>query len=57
MNESGIEKIGTVTINEHDELYKVVDLLNKSLKDRNLMFGLAMDQEEDGKMRFSIYET
>lgn len=35
-------------------LYKVVDFLNKNLKDRGLIFGL--NKKED-KMIISIYET
>ncbi|WP_258360519.1 YpmA family protein [Moorella sulfitireducens (nom. illeg.)] len=40
----------------NDELYKIVDLLNKTLKDFNLMFGLSKDT--NGKtMTLSIYEV
>ncbi|HHP51251.1 MAG TPA: DUF4264 domain-containing protein [Moorella mulderi] len=39
-----------------DELYKVVDLLNKTLKDYNLMFGLSKDAEGQ-TMILSIYEV
>ncbi|GEA15350.1 MAG: hypothetical protein PWR22_8 [Moorella sp. (in: firmicutes)] len=40
----------------NDELYKIVDLLNKTLKDYNLMFGLS--QDTDGHtMTLSIYEV
>ncbi|TYQ15399.1 UNVERIFIED_CONTAM: uncharacterized protein DUF4264 [Acetivibrio alkalicellulosi] len=36
------------------ELYKVVDFLNKNLKDKKLLFGLTMKEK---KMKISIYET
>lgn len=36
------------------DLYEVVDFLNKSLKDTNLIFGLKKDGE---KMSITIYET
>jgi len=37
------------------ELYKIVDFLNKNLKDRGLIFGLSKKDEET--MRISIYEV
>ncbi len=40
----------------HDEMYKVVDFLNKSLKDKNLMFGMTKNSE-DNTLTISIYET
>jgi len=36
------------------ELYKVVDFLNRSLKNRGLLFGLS--KSEDG-MNISVYEA
>lgn len=39
----------------YDDMYKVVDFLNKSLKKRDLVFGLTKDQ--DGTMKISIYEA
>lgn len=38
-----------------DEMYKVVDFLNKTLKERDLIFGLTKDKE--GTMTISIYQT
>ncbi|UCZ55288.1 YpmA family protein [Bacillus shivajii] len=58
MSDKGIEKLATVKIDKHHELYKVVDMLNRTLKDRDLMFGLALDEDnESEKMVFTIYET
>ncbi len=39
-----------------DELYQVVDFLNKSLKDRHLMFGLKKD-EQTKQMTITVYEV
>lgn len=39
----------------YDDMYRVVDFLNKTLKDREIVFGLSKD--EDGKMVISIYRT
>lgn len=38
------------------ELYKIVDILNKTLKDYNLMFGLTKDSNGH-TMTLSIYEV
>ncbi len=53
--EEGLKLIGIQEVYKNDELYKLVDFLNKTLKNKNLVFGLAM-QDED-KMVISIYET
>ncbi|WP_108671154.1 YpmA family protein [Peribacillus acanthi] len=55
--ESKIEVISTVKIQNTPDLYKVVDALNRTLKDRDLMFGLALDQEDKEKAIFTIYRT
>jgi len=49
-----IELIATQRIGVNGELYKVVDFLNKNLKDHGLMFGLT---KKDDKMVISIYEV
>ncbi|WP_163100967.1 YpmA family protein [Peribacillus alkalitolerans] len=55
--ESKIEVISTVKIQNTPDLYKVVDALNRTLKDRDLMFGLALDQKDKEKAIFTIYRT
>ncbi|MFD2214271.1 YpmA family protein [Metabacillus endolithicus] len=55
--ESKIEIVSTVTVDHSDDLYKVVDLLNRTLKRDDLMFGLALDQEDKSKAVFTIYRT
>jgi len=37
-----------------NDMYEIVDFLNKSLKDTNLIFGLKKDGE---KMTITIYEA
>ncbi len=37
-----------------NDMYEIVDFLNKSLKDTNLIFGLKKDGD---KMSITIYET
>lgn len=55
--ENKIEVISTVTVQYQSDLYKVVDALNRSLKDKDLMFGLALDKENQEKAIFTIYRT
>ncbi|EGW38059.1 MULTISPECIES: YpmA family protein [unclassified Desulfosporosinus] len=49
-----IELIATQRIGVNSELYKVVDFLNKNLKDHRLMFGLT---KKEDKMVISVYEV
>lgn len=55
--ESKIEIISSVKVEHSDDLYKIVDLLNRTLKRNDLMFGLALDQENKNKAVFTIYRT
>ncbi|MCD4839314.1 MULTISPECIES: YpmA family protein [Neobacillus] len=55
--ESKIEILSTVKVEHHADLYKIVDLLNRTLKHNDLMFGLALDQEDKNKAIFTIYRT
>ncbi|MDQ0225137.1 DUF4264 domain-containing protein [Bacillus sp. 7586-K] len=55
--QSKIEVISTVTVEHSDDLYKIVDLLNRTLKREDLMFGLALDQQDQNKAVFTIYRT
>ncbi|MFJ5715759.1 YpmA family protein [Neobacillus sp. NPDC093127] len=55
--ESKIDIISTIKIQYSPDLYKVVDALNRSLKDKDLMFGLALDKEDKNKAIFTIYRT
>ncbi|QFT89368.1 hypothetical protein FIU87_11985 [Bacillus sp. THAF10] len=55
--ESKIEVLSTVTVENSPDLYKVVDTLNRTLKRENLMFGLALDQNDQNKAILTIYRT
>ena len=55
--ESKIEVLSTVKIQQSPDLYKIVDALNRTLKHNDLMFGLALDQEDQEKAIFTIYRT
>ncbi|WP_434512598.1 YpmA family protein [Desulfitobacterium sp. AusDCA] len=49
-----LELIATQRVNANSEMYKVVDFLNKNLKNYHLMFGLT---KKDESMVISIYEV
>ncbi|WML45083.1 YpmA family protein [Neobacillus sp. PS3-40] len=55
--ESKIEVLSTVKIQHSSDLYKIVDSLNRTLKDKDLMFGLALDSDDQNKAIFTIYRT
>jgi hypothetical protein len=54
-----LELIAARNFKANEELYKVVDFLNKNLKHKDLMFGLARDNSKDAKdtMVITIYEV
>jgi len=49
-----IELIASQRVGVNGELYKVVDFLNKNLKEYRLMFGL---KKKEDKMVISVYEV
>ncbi|WP_335869686.1 YpmA family protein [Bacillus sp. 2205SS5-2] len=55
--ESKIEVISTLRIQNTPDLYKIVDVLNRTLKEKDLMFGLALDGEDQEQAVFTIYRT
>lgn len=50
-----LELIATKSFKPYDEMYRVVDFLNKTLKDKKVIFGLTKDKHND-KMTISVYE-
>ncbi|MGC7847181.1 YpmA family protein [Desulforudis sp. 1088] len=52
---SRLEMIANQSFAAYDEMYRVVDFLNKALKNRGLIFGLT--QEKDGSMTIAIYNA
>ncbi|MFC0559919.1 YpmA family protein [Halalkalibacter alkalisediminis] len=49
--------LSTTRVNKTSDLYKIVDSLNRTLKEQDLMFGLALDKQDQDKMVFTIYRT
>lgn len=57
MKNNNMEMLSTIKITYSKDLYKIVDLLNRTLKDKHLMFGLALDEENEKQAVFTIYRT
>ncbi|HOO12455.1 MAG TPA: YpmA family protein [Bacillota bacterium] len=56
MNDSGkLQLLAAKEIAYYEELYVLVDFLNRSLKDKGLVFGLT--REGDDKAIIKIYKT
>ncbi|WP_246942124.1 YpmA family protein [Bacillus pinisoli] len=55
--ESKIQVLSTVRIKHSSDLYKIVDSLNRTLKKQDLMFGLALDENDQETAVFTIYRT
>jgi len=53
--ENKLELIAFKEFKSYPDMYKVIDFLNKNLKDKKLLFGLS--KTETGNMLISIYET
>lgn len=51
-----LELIAVKSFKPYDDMYKIIDYLNKTLKHKHVMFGLKKDSAEDS-MIISIYET
>lgn len=50
-----LELIAFKTFNAHPELVYIIDFLNKSLKDKRIMFGLTKTKDKE-EMTINIYE-
>lgn len=49
--------MGTQIVTATEDLYLLVDFLNRNLKDRGVIFGLSKLAEEPGKMLITLYRT
>jgi Protein of unknown function (DUF4264) len=49
--------IGTHVCTATDDLYLLVDFLNRNLKDKNVIFGLSKVQEDSSKMLLTLYNA
>lgn len=52
-----MEVLSRIKLENSPELYKIVDVLNRTLKHRDLIFGLALDKEDEKQAVFTIYRA
>ncbi|GAE25040.1 hypothetical protein JCM9140_1010 [Halalkalibacter wakoensis JCM 9140] len=52
-----IVPLSTTKLKKAEDTYKVVDALNRTLKDEDFLFGLSLDKTDDTTMVFTIYRT
>ncbi|CDO02061.1 protein YpmA [Oceanobacillus picturae] len=52
-----IQTLSTVKLQYSSDLYKIVDSLNRTLKEDDLMFGLTLDENDENQAIFTIYKT
>ncbi|SDN36431.1 YpmA family protein [Alkalicoccus daliensis] len=57
MDKDQVQLLSSVKLDKCKDAYKLVDSLNRTLKDRDLMFGIALDEADKDKMVFTIYDT
>lgn len=50
-----LDLIATKSFKPYEDMYKVVDFLNKTLKDKKVIFGLTKNRSND-TMSISVYE-
>ncbi|CDQ39830.1 MULTISPECIES: YpmA family protein [Virgibacillus] len=55
--DNNVEILSTVKLRYSSEIYKIVDTLNRTLKEQDLMFGLALDDNHEDQAIFTIYRT
>ncbi len=53
-NKGRLELIAACKVEANPELYKIIDFLNRNLKDHQVMFGLT---KKDEIMTVSVYEV
>ncbi len=53
--EDKLELVATKSFAEYEEMYKVIDFLNKNLKEKRVMLGLKKDKEKK-RLYINIYE-
>lgn len=56
MDERAHRVIGAKDVIASDDLYVLIDFLNRTLKEKDVIFGLAKAKEE-GKCTVTIYRT
>lgn len=53
--EAKLELIASRSFPDYEDMYKVIDFLNKHIKDKGIILGLTKDKET-GEAHINIYE-
>lgn len=40
-----------------EDLYRIIDFLNRNLKDKDVIFGMAKSEQHPDKVQITIYRT
>nr|WP_169794796.1 YpmA family protein [Alicyclobacillus kakegawensis] len=49
--------MGTHACTRTDDLYQLVDFLNRNLKNKDVIFGLSLDKQQPDKMILTLYRA
>jgi hypothetical protein len=55
--DSKLNVLATHLCTATDDLYMLVDFLNRNLKDKDVIFGLSKSEEAEGKMVITLYRA
>lgn len=55
--ENKLHVLATHTCQKTDDLYLLVDFLNRNLKDKDIVFGLSKSEEAADLMQITLYRT
>jgi hypothetical protein len=55
VDQGKLELIAFKSFSMYEDMYKVIDFLNKNLKDKKIMFGLTKNKSENN-LTITIYE-
>ncbi|WP_206830444.1 YpmA family protein [Alicyclobacillus fructus] len=47
----------TMVCSNSEDLYRLIDFLNRNLKDKDVIFGMAKSEQHPGKVQITIYRT
>jgi Protein of unknown function (DUF4264) len=55
--DSQLNVIATHVCSAAEDLYQLIDFLNRNLKEKDVIFGLSKLQKEEGKMLVTLYRS
>ncbi|GMA60901.1 YpmA family protein [Alicyclobacillus fastidiosus] len=55
--ETKLHILATHRCSKTEDLYLLVDFLNRNLKDKDIVFGLSKAEDKEGVMQITLYRT